>query len=462
MPEFRELAAGDSALLHRFYKELYLPQFPDPDERESLANIERYLRLKEEGWYGRNNYHVTVVLDQGAPIAGAISDYLAEPNAGMIEFLVVAAAQRRRGLGAALLRRTEAMLDEDARMAAGSGVAAVLAEIEDPFRVALPAEGLDPFRRALIWAKWGYRRLDFPYVQPALSEAQGPVRYLMLAIKPLLAGDPVPAPLLRSFLQEYLRWAMRIDAPDRDPSFRGMARCLAARPAVPTMRLDAYVGRDPARPLVVTEVTGEAEPDFAAALAVYRAAFPAGAAAVEPAGFAAALRRAPRSGDGRYHLWALRREPEGPVLGMASFFAFPCAGFGGYAAFAPGLRGTGRLPLLLARIEERMRRDAPEARGWYIECETAAQAAIFRKTGFHELAIDYVQPPLPGGGTVRLALLYKPFGRGHEPPALGCGEFLDAVEPILRVVYDIAAPRGCPFFAGIERQLRGLDRVPFR
>lgn len=42
-------APGDRSLLRRFYEELYLPEFPHPDERESLPNMERYLELKDSG-----------------------------------------------------------------------------------------------------------------------------------------------------------------------------------------------------------------------------------------------------------------------------------------------------------------------------------------------------------------------------------------------------------------------------
>jgi hypothetical protein len=48
----------DRERLQRFYRELYIPEFPDEDERESLENMERYLELKEQGWYGKNNYHI--------------------------------------------------------------------------------------------------------------------------------------------------------------------------------------------------------------------------------------------------------------------------------------------------------------------------------------------------------------------------------------------------------------------
>jgi GNAT superfamily N-acetyltransferase len=176
---------ADRALLRRFYDDVYTPEFPDPDEKESLANIERHLELKAEGWYGDNAYHVVVVESGGAIVAGAIADYLVEPNAGAMEFLVVTPSSRGQGLGRRLLDWTEALIAADAQRAGRPGPDFIVAEINDPFRVDLAADNLDPFLRARVWGGWGYRKLDFPYVQPALSEAQRPVHHLMLAVKPL-------------------------------------------------------------------------------------------------------------------------------------------------------------------------------------------------------------------------------------------------------------------------------------
>src|SRR4030095_4567943 len=114
---FHELTASPAhrALLRRFSDEAYAPEFPDPDERESLVNIERYLELKAQGWYGDNAYHVVVAEDDGMIVGGAISDYLADPNAGVVEFLVVTPAARGQGLGRRLLDVTEGSIDDAGR-----------------------------------------------------------------------------------------------------------------------------------------------------------------------------------------------------------------------------------------------------------------------------------------------------------------------------------------------------------
>lgn len=448
---FRELtaAAGDLALLDRLYADLYVPEFPDEDERESLENIRRYLALKAQGWYGRNNYHVVVAQRREQGIGLSISDYLAVPKAGVIEFLVVAGEARGEGFGAKLLAKTEALFVADAARN-GDALSCIAAEMNDPFKSPLD-DSLDPFRRAVVWGRWGYRRLDFPYVQPALSGNKNAVANLLLMAKPMRHRyrAELPAALVKDLLCQYMIWAMRIADPQANPVYDAMRRYLDAHAEVSIQSLGAYVGRDPAKPLHVREVGGPDDADAGAVLAVYRDCFPAGPAAVRPEEF---TRAAHQSG---YHLWAIRRKERGRVEGMASFFGFEAAGFGGYVALAGSLRRTGRFALLLARIEEQMRRDAAGARGLYIECDPAKEP-FFRHFGFFTVDCTYRQPPLSGreqyavSDAPPLVLMYKDFGRNYGSPAVSVSDFLTTMRAIFRLVYD--APEGSPFYADLEAQ----------
>ena len=431
-------SATDRDLLRAFYTDLYVPAFPDADERESLANIERYLELKATGWYGRNNYHVRVWVHEGRLIGGVIADYLAGPNTGVIEFLVLAPEQRGQNLGHRLLDDVEAALDADARAAGAPRIRAVAAEMNDPFRSSLAVDSMDPFERVRIWSGWGYAKLDFPYVQPALSEGQRPVSAMLLAWKGMAdQGEAVPAPIVKDVVHEYLRWAMRIEEPSGSAEFAGMARYLDGCERVALIPLDAYVGHDRGRPLDIREITA-ADPDLPAACALYAVHFE-GATAIDPASLGRATERA-RGHDHVYHLWAVRAAPGAPLTGLASFFTLPEAGFGGYVVLAPPLRGTGRLALLLARMETQMRRDGLGATGWFIECDDPV-VARFQQAGFRELAIPYRQPALrPGGPAPVLHLLYKDFGRAYAPPALDGATVRAALRRIHTVVYGIDRP----------------------
>lgn len=441
---FREVDASPAGLagLARFYRSSYMREFPDADERESLANMQRYLRLKAKGWYGRNNYHIVLAEVGGEPIGGSVSDYLAAPNAGIIEFLFIGAAHRLKGAGKSLLDETARVLERDARAAGAKRRAAIVAEMNDPFRPGTTPDNLDPFERCAVWGKWGFCKLQFPYVQPALSRGQKPVDGLALISR--LAGRPAPdvdASWLLSVLGEYMRWAMRIDPPARNPQYQAMQRFLGAHPRIPLVPLQSYVGRDPGKPLHAREVDAS-DPSFEQVRRLLRDAIRQPGRVASLGEFRRALSDGSRGRDSAYHLWSLHGKASGRAEGMASFFTMRPAGFGGYIVLGGSLKGKGLLRALIARIEETMIRDAAGANGWFVECGDESLAPFLR-AGFRELRLDY-RPPAVGAAperAERLHLLYKPFGTPYDPPQPTRRFVLDAIAAILERVYAVEAPR---------------------
>lgn len=122
--EIIELTESESDIqaLHRFYDEIYCNEFPCEDERESLQNMESYLRLKATGWYKNNNYHIVLIVQDGKPIAGSIFNYLAEACAGVIEFLFVSQSHQGFGIGKRLLEFSEMTLIVDADKNQNGGI----------------------------------------------------------------------------------------------------------------------------------------------------------------------------------------------------------------------------------------------------------------------------------------------------------------------------------------------------
>jgi GNAT superfamily N-acetyltransferase len=451
---FRELGAdpSDLAILRTFYDTLYVAEFPDPDERETLANMADYLRRKDEGWYGRNSYHIVLGLAGGEIVAASVSDYLAEPNTGVVEFIVVAPAGRGSGVGGRLLAHTEALFDQDAWRAHGRPADAVLAEMNDPFATSALSDNLDPVARTLIWHRWGFGGLDFPYVQPALSTDQEPVRNLILICKPC-RGDwssAVPAPVVASTVHEYLRWAMRINEPAESAEFRRMAEVLGSADTVGLMPLDRYVGRGEE----VDVRSALDEPEFDKAMALYRATFPPGPATVPESAFRDAR------GEPGYHLWTVRAaQDDAEPAGLASFFTLPAAGFVGYVALTDSLHGAGLLRGLVARIETQLLAERAEVRGWYAEVAQDVDITPYLRIGAHELAVDYRQP----APDLPLRLVFRAPGRSYAPPRLAARDLLTDIEGILSTVYRIAEPRA---HATYRRVAAGLpdpdDDVPLR
>jgi hypothetical protein len=137
-PDLTE-SGEDAAILTRFHDCLYVAAFPDPANRESLGELLETLRRKAVGEFGRDNRHVVLALLDGVVVGGASALFLAEPNVGVLEFVVGADDWSTRQL----LTRMENLLRADAERL-GRPLSAVFAELVDT-------------------ALSGYRRLDVSY-----------------------------------------------------------------------------------------------------------------------------------------------------------------------------------------------------------------------------------------------------------------------------------------------------------
>lgn len=231
--------------LTAFYAGLYTSEFPDENERELLENMIHYLSLRADGWYGLNNYHILLLENEtGNIIGGIIADYLARSNIGMIEFVVVDHSLRRAGLGKRLLEECEARLQRDAVRAGNTGLRGIAAEVDDPYQLHDTNEHLDSFDRMRIWSKLGYSLLDFPYVQPALSENLSPVKGLKLMFKPIATeiDNHIPSLWVHDLVADYQIWAMRIPNPEQHPVFAIMATHLASKSNVALLDMREYIG----------------------------------------------------------------------------------------------------------------------------------------------------------------------------------------------------------------------------
>ncbi len=473
-PTFRELRfarKSDIGLLRSFYDDCFVPEFPNPNQRESFEVIENYLRLKDTGWYKKNNYHVVVLLDGDKPIGGSIADYLDEPNAGVIEYFVIQPERRGQGLGRRLLEETERLLHLDADKSRNRPLDWIIAEMDDPYVTPGPTSGTDHFSLARIWHNMGYQLLDFPYLQPALSGDKEPVSNLCMVAKicsQRFQGSHVASLDMEVLLREYLSWGMRIQTPENDEMFTKMRAFLEAADTVDLVSFGEYLGWQKEAHLHINEVITDQDPELDQAIAVYEKVFQDSDIAIAGSEFREAFRPeglAYRPGY-RYHLWTIRQESVKECTGIASFLTMPSAGFAGYIGFVGSLRGARKLRHIVARAEERMVRDGTDARGWYIECAGDTERDIFAQVGFSELDVQYMQPLLPRGSSEPrsdpLHMLYKPFGRVYETPTVAKSAFLQAVREIYQSVYDITNPDEDEMFTRLADSLAGIDIVKTR
>jgi hypothetical protein len=221
------------------------------------------------------------------------------------------------------------------------------------------------------------------------------------------------------------------------------------------LSLNIYVGHDLLKPIIIHEIDNPIDPDFATAMSVYQKAFPPGLMTIETREFVQALNPVQQS-NYTYHLWAIRATESSEVEGMASFFSFPKVGFGGYVAFEGSLKGTWRIKLLIARMEQQMLRDRHpnDADGWYVETNLPNNKSIFSRLGFYEVNINYEQPFLESSQSgLQMRLFYKPYGRVYEVPKVRCTEFLDSISQIFKVVYGISTPQENSSYKKLEAQI---------
>lgn len=213
-----------STIFSQAYHDLFIPAFPDPDERETPQQILDKLCLRHHGYYGRNGYHVVVALVDGRPVGLGVIGYLAKSNCGVVEFIAVSAACRGQGVGSELQRHCEQVLAADAMEQTGRPLDWLLIEAHDPERVAPEEDVGDPRARIRFWERQGFRRLEVAYVQPPLDSKAAPVRKFLLMGKVLNPqwNGCVPGPVLATALKEYAYWGFDIESPGDNPYVREM------------------------------------------------------------------------------------------------------------------------------------------------------------------------------------------------------------------------------------------------
>jgi hypothetical protein len=201
----------------KFYTEIYMESFPDPDERERFDNILMYLKTAETA--AKYRYHIILAKDMSNTIiGGGIFDYFVEPNAGVIEFIAVKNNYQSGGIGTLIYSHILEIMSTDAYKIRKEKLEYVFCEIDSP-----------EYSKARIkkylhfWNKHNFWHLDFSYVQPSLSPAQSSVTGLWFTVS-LQTGkrSEIPGSLIVNVLSDYMKYAMQIDNPDENPDFQKM------------------------------------------------------------------------------------------------------------------------------------------------------------------------------------------------------------------------------------------------
>lgn len=217
------------ALCRAYYREVYVPAFPSPSQREPLELICAAPEPPPDS--AKPLLDLLVALDVfGSVIGGVHGEYYHRAPAALVSYLAVRPGTRRRGLGRRLFDVALARLQ--ARAAADlDRPLPVFGECNDPERVAEAEDPMDARLRLRVLHRLGMRRLDMSYVQPPLAPGQPADHGLMLLIhRSSLAGDESgysTAPVL-AFLRSFYEAEGFTPAED-SPDFMAMRDTLAYR-----------------------------------------------------------------------------------------------------------------------------------------------------------------------------------------------------------------------------------------
>lgn len=176
--------------VEKFRDNLYLPSFPDPNEREPFEYITSRIQLGDS-WWPRTD--MLLYLDGEVVASGCITDYY--PECRSIEAIYVVTDEKYRGQGLAkgLLQETFNLYPEALDL---------YLEADNPKFVPSKSSAIDPSLRIEIYQKLGFELLDFNYVQPPLAEGLDYTRNLILMC---MSKEPLSQERLVAFLDSFYR-----------------------------------------------------------------------------------------------------------------------------------------------------------------------------------------------------------------------------------------------------------------
>ena len=144
------------SVIDQFFTELYIPAFPNDEEREPVENIVSRIRNRL-----KPITELILLMDGDTVAAGCIADLYPGAKTIHVIYLVVRESYRRRGLAKQLLNSWFSLHPELLDM---------YVEVDDPDVVVPENTTIDPRTRIEIYKKMDFSLLPLKYVQPPLEE----------------------------------------------------------------------------------------------------------------------------------------------------------------------------------------------------------------------------------------------------------------------------------------------------
>lgn len=203
-------------LLGQFENDVYIPSFPNADEREELSDIVGRIRTPKSN---EPSSYCVLAINDGRVVAGLVADWY--KDCGFLEIIYIAVGRqyRKNHIGSELLDAGIKLITDSLQPQA---VKYVVLEVEKP---TAPAADIEAVNRLVVWDRWGARRIPIPYFQPPLSPDKNVVDNLMLMVLPKyssLADGMVETDPLRHFLKDFYRGLNFQDSPYLDMMMFGI------------------------------------------------------------------------------------------------------------------------------------------------------------------------------------------------------------------------------------------------
>lgn len=185
--------------------------FPMDTERERPEGFVQLLKNSKKN-FKKHDYIIISLEDKNEIIGGSTMNRLTSEDytVAIFEYTFIDKRYRNLGLGRVFTREK---LDEIKRQAENleSKFVATLAETKNPERTSLTdfkKEDMSIKTRRKILSRWGYKVIDFPYVQPPLYKGCKLAYHLDLLIRPMDEGicgwkNDMPSKDLKKILDMY-------------------------------------------------------------------------------------------------------------------------------------------------------------------------------------------------------------------------------------------------------------------
>lgn len=173
--EFGNVTASRKDLfnaLAQAYNEIYIPAFPDVNERESLDKIHSLMNGDTAGVKAVVNVvgHNLLSNANDRVVKGlAVAYHFEEQHVGLLAYNAISPLAKGEGIGKILVHsRIESLKQISANQ--NKSLRGVFIECHDPALVQAHSDIMDPVARIKLFTSWGAREVPFNYVQPPLDQ----------------------------------------------------------------------------------------------------------------------------------------------------------------------------------------------------------------------------------------------------------------------------------------------------